>query len=242
MKKLFTFICVVASLCLTSCISDSDNNTRTFATYFTISGYEPNYVLYSDDGMVTVKLNPSTLPSDKGLAKNKRGYFYIQYNTENVQTGADKKSVINNASIIGGQYIAVNNVMSKVEADLNKVTNPDSIFEMSGMATPWYAHGYVTMQVKSSYFVGTDGKYILPTHNVVLDTDADVKDNAIKYTIYCNRHPQKNTQVYGPSTFNVCFLARDLMMVPGSDSITVTVAGKGCKDVSFKVGRNSLYN
>lgn len=242
MKKFFAFICVVASLCLTSCISDSDNNTRTFASYFTISGYEPNYVLYSDDGYVTVNLSPTNATSIKDLAKNKRGYFYIQYNTENVQTDANKKSVITNANIVGGQFVDVSGVLNPQEAESQKVTAADSIFEMSSLSTPWFAHGYITMQVKSSFFAGNDGQYILPTHNIVLDKDADVKDNEIKYTIYCNRHPQTSTQVYGPSTFNVCFSARDLKMVPGSDSITVTVAAKGCNNVSFKVGRNSLYN
>ena len=239
MKKIFALICIMSSLCFTACMDDSDNSVQTLANYFTITGISPNYTLYSDDGYLTVNLDPTNLPT-KGMDNYKRGFFYVQYDMKNVQTDANNRSVLNNAVIVGGEYIPVAESLTSQQAEAMKVTAADSTFEMQSIELPWYARGYITAQIKSYYFADKSGNYILPTHNLVFD-EKDITENAIRYTIHCNRHPVENKTKYGPQTFLASFYARyDLMAVPGSDSINVTISGNGFNDVTFKVGRTNL--
>ncbi len=135
MKKFLALICMAASVCLTSCIDDSDNAVQTLANYFTITGVAPDYTLYSDDGYLTVKLDPTTLPS-KGMESYKRGFFYVQYDMKNVQTDAHQHSVLNNATIVGGEYIPVAESMTLQQAEERLVTAADSTYEMQSIETP----------------------------------------------------------------------------------------------------------
>ena len=239
MKKIFALFCIMSSLCFTACMDDSDKSVQTLANYFTITGVSPNYTLYSDDGYLTVNLDPANLPTT-GMSDYKRGFFYVQYDMKHVQTDANQHSVLNNAIIVGGEYIPVAETMTKQQAEEKKVTAADSTFEMQSIEKPWYVRGYITVKVKSYYFADKSGDYILPTHNLVFD-EKDITENAIKYTIHCNRHPKENQTKYGPQIFLNSFYARyDLMAVPGSDSINVTISGNGFNDVTFKVGRTNL--
>ena len=239
MKKILALLCMISSLCLTACMDGSDNSVQTLANYFTITGISPQYTLYSDDGYLTVNLDPANLPS-KGMDSHKRGFFYVQYDMKNVQTGANQHSVLNNAIIVGGEYIPVAESLTLKQAEEKKVTAADSTFEMQSISQPWYSRGYITAQIQSYYFADKSGNYILPTHNLVFD-EKDITENAIKYTIHCNRHPVEKQTKYGPQTFLASFYTRyDLMSVPGSDSVSVTIAGNGFNDMKFKVSRRDI--
>lgn len=242
MKKIFAFICILASLCLASCMSDSGSGINTMAGYFTIEGSKPNYTLYGDDGYLVVKLDPTTLPGNDGLDKNKRGFFYVQYDMDKVQNDAvNKKTTITNGTIVGGEYLTVMQPMTTQEAAAKKVTAADSTFEITAMAQPWYSRGYITTQVKSYYMLDDNNKGIRPTFNFVYDQEKDITQNTIKYTIHSNRHPKKSSSKYGPEVFNTtCYVRYDLMGVPGNDSITVIIAGNGVSDMKFKVARRDI--
>lgn len=240
-KTLMLLVAVLSAFALTSC-NDSDS-TRYLNGHVTIEGEYPNYTLYFREGYVA-KMNPSSvsqMTGGKGFSA-KRAYLTISFVDENVvyeyesgTTDKVKSITINNADLVGGNYITTLNVMPYENAEQKNLTVADSIFSIDKVEDFWIHRQYLNLVVSAPYSVSSSA-YVYPTMNLTYK-QSDIKENAITMTLLYNRHTKKDVSSQTGSFITAYPIGSIVNYVPGNDSITVTVKTEGQPDKVTKIGR-----
>lgn len=245
MRTLFSRIKLGALLCIaamvaTACISDDENHTVTYSSFFTITGDKPNYKLIDDGGVIVYPTMESVneLTSNKGFGDNKRAQFYLTYDDELDKITDDKGVItIKNAKLVGGQYILTAKVLNTEEAtNLNILTN-DSIFSIQAFNQFWLANGYLTTSIRGQYS-SKNGTAIRPTINLFVPNE-NIKENEVAITVLYNRHSSKNENAAGISDFVNSFDMSSLQ-IPGNDSVLVSLSVNGANTIKAKVARKAF--
>lgn len=241
-KTFMAIASVCVALCLTSCLSEEEP-THYMRGHFVIEGANPNYTLYSNDGFV-IRLSPSSVTnatSGAGFGNNKRGYFDISFEEKDVKsvTGTDGKEEhhITNAQLMGGSFVTILSPMSHASATDRNIAVADSMFAVTKCNDLWYHRGYLNMIVTAPYTV-KDSKGIYPTMNMMYD-EQDISENSIKLTLLYNRHSAKGNDVSSmEGNFVTAYTMNTIKeLVPGNDSITVTVEAEGIEAKKIKMAR-----
>ena len=190
----------VALLCATlfglaSCSLDDTKNQQILGGNFTITGSSPNYKLIHDNGKVIVSPSAeevSKVTERAGFGDHKRVYFDVYYYEDDVTT-INGISTISNVELKNGAYLTEDTPITKEEADKAGVTAEDSIFAISTMDQCWVSQGYLNTTFKANYSFTVNEKNevvgILPTTKLCI---TNISDNAITFTMYYNRHTNKN--------------------------------------------------
>lgn len=241
-KILLALLLLAITATTTSCLSDDDDKTYTMDGYFTIAGTGFNYTLYRDGGGVVTPSasSVSAITDNKGFGDKKRAYLYLTYKEANYSVNEKNEIKLDQAELQSGFYLDTKNIISKEEADRASITLKDSIFAIKVFDNVWADNGYVTAAI-SAYYDVKSGKGIDPDINMVFSPE-DIKENAIKFHIYYNRHNVPDTTPYGPYTFVKTFpLTPFINMIPGSGDIEMTFeVDGGPTSKTIKVSRDKL--
>lgn len=212
----------------TSCLdADTSDNTLSTTAYATITGTNPNYVLYCDGGLI-VKPTTSSVSSVTGAAgfgTNKRVFLSINYKESNLsQDTSTGISTITDGELTSGTYIPTIEILTKAQADAQNITAEDSTFAITSLGNAWAYDGYLTTYTTSYYAAGSDGTALYPSTNIVFGPE-DVSENAITLHMYYNRHVSSKSEVMGSSTFLNSFDLSSLVdVIPGTGDITITLS------------------
>ena len=248
-KSFYALVAVIGIVfALSSCMKSEDNtNLNYLGDYFTITGANPIYDLYSDHGVI---VHPSIesvneLTQSAGFGDHKRIYLIMSYKNEDVITGTSPE--IKNATLMSGSYMMESKTMTVAEADEKGLTKADSLFVVEkfsvydqdyGTVNPWAgSKQYLNIPYTAGYIVVNE-KAVTPTFNIWYDV-ADFKENAATVTFGYNRHcKQDETKVYGNYSFYTTFpMDKIIQQVPGTDSVTVTVMSKDKTPFTVKMAR-----
>lgn len=230
------------AFCLTSCLND-DEPRNYLRGHFVIEGINPNYTLYSNDGFV-VELSPSSVTSatsGSGFGNNKRGCFDISFETKDVKVitagNGKKETHVSNATLMGGSFVTILSPMSWASCTDRNITTPDSIFTVDKFNDFWYHRGYLNLIITAPYSV-KGNSVVFPTMNLAYKPE-DVKENSIKFTLLYNRHTEKTGSVSAmQGSFVTAYSMHSLSdIVPGNDSISVSVVSDKLETQIVKVGR-----
>ena len=243
MKKIFAAVVMVCvAFSLASCINDDEPKSY-LRGHFVIEGSNPNYTLYSNDGFV-VSLNPSSVmntTSGAGFGNNKRAWFDVSFENKNVKTvpGLNGKveTHISNAELIQGAFVTVLSPMSYASATDRNITVPDSLFDIKKFDDFWYHRGYLNLIITAPYSI-KGGMMVYPTMNLAY-MPIEVRENDITFRLLYNRHTGESDK---PQTMEGSFVTAYSMhslsgLVPGHDSISVTVVNGDKKTKTIKVAR-----
>lgn len=234
--SLLATLCV--ALAMTSCLSDDDNNTQMLRGHFTIEGAYPTYTLYHRSGYI-VRLNPTSVTEvlgAKGFDNHHRGYFDIYYTQGDiVEDPVTRQITINNARLGSGSYVNTYEPLTFAEAEESKLSVADSVFAISQFNDIWAHRGYLNIAITAPYSIANSyGVY--PTMNVAFDSEA-ITDDALTLTLLYNRHTAKDVQT-GTESFVAAYPISNLLpLVPGNDSVRVTINAEGVSPKTIKVGR-----
>lgn len=232
-----TAIMLAVVFCATSCLKENENNNKTsFMAFFTITGTSPNYVLIDDAGntFYPTIASVNAITSNKGFADTKRAQLYGNYVETDVTTNADGTRAIKNAELTGGISVVTSNAMTISEAKDANLLNNDSIFDVSQLGRCWIGNGYLTT-IYTAQYSAASGKAIVPTANIVVDTD-NIKDNEVTFTMLYNRHSSKNVSAAGSTDF-VNSVDISKIQIPGKDTVTVIINAQGTDPYKYKVAR-----
>lgn len=240
MKKT-TFLTLLTTLLLavtlTSCLDSDDDNTLILNGHFTIEGTYPNYTLYHRAGYI-VKLDPqnaSEMTQGKGFV-SPRAYFQIQYTQADVQESATGQVTISNAKIAAGSYVNVYDIMDRPTAEAKNYLSEDSLFSVTKLTDFWVQRGYMNIVISAPYsIVNQNGVY--PAMNVSYSPD-EIGENAVTLSLLYNRHTAKDVQTASDGSFVAAYPVRELLrMVPGNDSVRITLNLTGTVPQTIKVAR-----
>lgn len=237
-KILLAVMLLALTATITSCMPDDDDKTYHLEGYFTITGSNPNYILYRDGGgIITPSVSSiNTLTGGKGFANYKRAYMYLTYKEANYSTNEKNETIIDQAELQNGLYINTENIISKERADNEKITDKDSIYAIKTFENVWAYRGYVSTIISAFYDV-KDKTGITPTIKMVYSPE-DVKENAIKFHIYYNRHSVEGSSQYGPYSFMNSFPISEFdAIIPGTGDVEMTFEVDGAESKTIKVSR-----
>lgn len=241
MKKFLSFAGFLMILAtFASCLNDDEESVNSYYNYFTIGKQGDSYVLYSDFGNVIAyptAASVASLTDGKGFGENKRAELYFEYDNLKVEE-TENGSIAKEVNLRAGQYIETLSLKLPAEAEAENISVSDSIFPISQLNRVWTANGYFNAVVTGNYSAG-ETKGIRPTVNLVLEYDSD-KHNAATLRLLYNRHSSKMESPAGSTQFITSYDAEKLSMVPGSDSINITVLAEGVNPVKVKVARKDL--
>lgn len=238
MKKLTYILSAVIALGFTSCLDDENHSDGTFGAwgYFTIGAKDETgiYSLYSDIGSIvrpTIE-SVNALTDGKGFGERERAYLAFKYRPEEIQKlegNADFKEIVNNATLLDGQYLPMAKLLSVEAAAEAKITDKDSLYTINSFAGAWICNGYLNVSVVAAH------ADTYPTTNLVINEEATNLDNKELFLNLCfNRH---KSITYGQDVFLTSFPLYDLPYE--NDSIKVVITA-GDKDFKIKAGRNDL--
>lgn len=236
-RKFLSLLAVLLlAVTFTSCLDDDDDNTLMLRGHFTIEGTYPNYTLYHRGGYV-VRLDPQSVneaTNGKGFV-SPRGYFDIYYTQANVTQDVQGNITITNAKLGSGSYVNVYDIMDEPTAESRNLNAPDSVFSVSSLTDLWVHRGYMNVVVEAPYsIVSSNGVY--PTLNMSYSPES-IGENALTLTLLYNRHTAKDVQTASGSFVAAYPVSTLLRMVPGNDSIFVTLNMEGAASKTIKVGR-----
>lgn len=243
MKLLKTFLMLAFSACLfSSCLSDDDESENTYTAfgYYTITGsMSSGYTLYSDAGgkVIPTAESVANITNSVGFGDHTRALLYFQYKPS--QISADQKT-ITGASLYDGRYLEELYPMTIEEANESLVTSSDSIFQITEFMEAWAYRGYVNTVVNGVYSVVNDVN-IKPTVNIVYDP-ASIRENAITFDIYYNRHSAQNATANGPVYFYTSYYLNEIEEdIPGSGDVTVTINCDNGISKTLTVSRENFH-
>ncbi len=246
-KKLYSAISLVLAMvsasALSSCIEHDENESESLLQgYFTVEG-SPTKVVLHQDGGGTVIPDLSSINKVADFVNHDRYMLQLKYRKMDIS--ADGKT-ITGAQLFGGQVVPVSNPLTIQQAsDSSKlVLAPDSLFSMRQLSGYWAYRGYLTIVVNGDYsYKITEGRtnYIYPSLSLVYDPAQLKEPNRLDLTLCYNRHTDKQTSSAGTYNFPTSFrLDEFAALVPGNDTIQVSIAGVGITTTRFKVGRQDL--
>lgn len=230
----------ITAVVFTSCLKESDpaDNTVTAQGYCTFEGTWPTYIAHFDGGgTATFSTEAMTRLGEKGFA-SKRAWLYISFREGDATTNETTNEIsIKNANIYDGELVPVAKIMTEEEMTEKNLNVEDSLFTISRIKEAWGYRGYITTVVNGSYsYVKNVGKR--PTINLVYD---GIEENSLKLKLCYNRHSEKNAQ-FGNADFNTSFSLEGLSnLIPGTDSVKVTISAKETTDKVFKISRKDFY-
>lgn len=247
-KKFLSAISLVLALCaaptLTSCLEDVDEgeNEALFQGYFTTDGTASSIILHQDGGG-TVYPDVSTIKNPADFLKNERYLLQFKYKQKNISEDGNS---INSAELYGGEVIPVSNPMTLALASdsIRQVMSTDSLFSMRKLTGVWAYRGYLNVIINGDYsYVVKNGEtvYIRPTITAVFDPEKLQEPDRLDLTLCYNRHTDNSAYTATAYDFMTSFrLGQFAALVPGNDSIRITLSGLGLKDQTIKVGRQDL--
>lgn len=244
MKKVFTWILVAcaAGISLVSCNKTDSVFHYTTDGYFTITGdMNTGYTLYRDfGGIVKPDMNDvQKVLGEKGFENEKRAMMSLVFTQDDVKD-IEGGNVIENAKIVGGDFVDVVAPLSLSDADAKGVTATDSIFSVSRVSDVWCYRGYFNTAIYGAVSINKEGKYIRPSINLVYDP-ASMEDNKLELMLYYNRHSSQESSTGLTTEFIRSYdISNLLSLVPGQDSIMVTLRMKGADATSCKIGRKDF--
>lgn len=242
-KKLFSaaglILSVLAGSMFTSCLEGSDEDSQALLQgYYTVEGDASQIILHQDGGGTIIPLM-SSFSKPAEFVKNERYILQFSYRMRDI---SEDGSTVTGAELIAGEVLDVHDPLTKALAEEKHLTDADSLFNMYSFTQAWAYRGYLTTLIKGYYSV-KESKGIFPTFNLVYDPEEDIQPNRIRLTVCYNRHTEKDmTNSTLPYEFATSFrLAPLANVVPGSDSIEVTINAQGIeKPRIFKMGRADL--
>lgn len=244
MKKNVLKIALMAmamTLGLASCIGEQEESPAYIGGYYTITGdMSTGYTLYQDGGGI---VNPDMQTiyqqvGKDGFANRERAYLIFSYKEENLRD-VEGGCIISGAQLMDGNYIPMGDFISVDDARDKNIVSTDSLFNVSRIVGAWVYRGYLTTTNSVQYAI-KDQKEIYPTTTLVYDP-ASVSDNKVSLTLCYNRHAAQTAAVGYSKDLTTSFPITDLArVVPGSDSINVTLNALGAASQTFKVGRIDL--
>lgn len=231
------------ALSLASCVEETER-TSTLTGIFTISGNAMNgYTLYADGAGIVYPTTQSIVNitgSTSGFREGaKRGTFSIIYSENNVKKQSDGTYVIDGGRLAGGGYINVYNIMTLQQAEEKNLTAPDSTFEVTKVDVMWAYRGFLNASITAKYSVVNNNR-IYPSFNVTYQPDS-LAENELHLKLYYNRHTSKKDILSYSETFTESFDLSPLAdIVPGSDSVKITLDVEGCQSPTLKVSRTDF--
>lgn len=231
------------SVCLTSCIDDSER-TGSLTNFFTITGNAmTGYTLYADGAGIVYPTMQSVkeVTGSTGFNESvRRGFFYVNYNESNVKLQSDGTQVIDGGRLVGFAPINVNNIMTQQQAEEKNLTAADSTFEVTKVVDVWAFRGFLNTSITANYSV-VNNKDIYPSFNMTYQPDSLAEDELHLKLLY-NRHSAKKDVLSNIYTFTESFdLAPLANIVPGSsDSVKITLDMDGSKSIDIKVSRTDF--
>lgn len=244
MKKFFSVIsifCAMMTTCtFTSCLEEHDENDNEYTAvdYFTVDGNASQIILHGDGGS-TVIPSMASFRDPAAFLKEERYFLYLKYRMADVQ---ENPLTITGATLLDGNVVDVNTPLDAEMAQNLLVTSADSLHDVLSVTNMWGYRGYITAVVKSRYCTKGD-KGITPAFNLVYDP-ATMQANRLDLQLCCNQHRvEGNSLASQYYEFATSFRLEKLAaMIPGSDSIEVSISCKGItKPTTFKIGRQDLF-
>ena len=240
-KKLLTLalLAMTAGATFVGCKEDH-KSTRMVSGFFTVAGdVNSGYTFYQDYGGIVKPNMPELLSliGKDGFVEDRIIGNFTFYD-EDVKDVAGGK-VIENAKFVSGEYMISWDAMAKGLADSKGVTLADSIFSVSRVTELWCYRGFLNVLSYAPVSV-KDNKIITPTYSLVYDPTSIVP-NRLELFLYYNRHSSMETNA-GPiyDTYNSFSISELASLIPGNDSVEVTVRVKGAELKPFKVGRKDF--
>lgn len=232
---------VAMTLGLASCVGDQEENPSYIGGYYTISGdMATGYTLYQDGGGI-IKPDMQVIYQQvgkTGFENHERAYLAFSYKEENIKD-VDGGCIIDGAELMTGNYIPVLKLMSVDDARDKNIISTDSLFNVSKLDGAVAYRGYLTTSMTIQPAI-KDGKQVNPTATLIYDPST-VSDNKVSLTICYNRHAAKDAPVGYSGSLTASFPITDLAgVVPGNDSIDVTLNALGAASATFKIGRDDL--
>lgn len=231
----------MAVMALASCNKDDDGGRRYLSAYFTIAGdAKSGYTLYQDGGGI---IKPSlesvmSMAGKDGFGDYERAHLSVSYKDTDIKTVEGGK-IVEGAEITAGDYLPLHFPITKAEADEKKITSSDSTFSVNRLSEVWIYRGFINTIVNANTSM-KDGKRISPDLNIVYDPDK-VAENKIDFTVYYNRHTSKETNASSAVDFASTFpIYKMSELIPGKDSVEVTIHIEGAKPRTVKIGRADL--
>lgn len=229
MKKTKFFISamfIAVATLTTSCLGDdTKDNSIVTGVYCTLTGSNPNYILYGDGGAVITPTASSvqTMTNSKGFEGARRAFISFKYTPNTAET--DKETgltYINDAELQAGYVIQVSDILKKLDAEDAKITAPDSSFSIMQFNQMWVYNGYMNTMV-TGYYSGNDKTNFTPSVNLVY-SPSDIKENEITLHLYYNRHSEQSASPKGYYSFEDSFdLSEIANIIPGDKDVTINV-------------------
>lgn len=241
MKKKMFSLAMIAMVCLTSCENLVDSMKHYYAGYFTISGnVEEGYTLYQDGGGIVKPSLQSIIDvaGKDGFADNERVFLALSYRTADIKP-CDGGEMLVDAEVLRGECMPLHFPLSKQEADQQMITQPDSIFSVNSILHVWAYRGFINTLINANVSE-KNGKHVAPGVNIVYEPDK-IAANKIEFTIYYNRHTSKETDAFVDADFVSTFPIYEMReLIPGNDSVEITLHVDGANPKTFKIGRDDL--
>lgn len=226
---------------LGSCLKNSDDdNTRYVSGYFTIDGNaNDGYTLYQDGGGI---LKPSTMHllneiGKDGFGKNERAMLYFSFEEKNL-TPYEDGIMITEAEIQSGKYLPLVMPISAAEAEEKGQVQSDSSFAINQFSNIWIYRGYVNVTINANASIKGD-QLVAPLVNMVYDPEK-IADNKIDFTVLYNRRTGKETNSTAIEISNSFPIYKMADMIPGNDSVSITIHAEGAKPKDLKIARVNL--
>ncbi len=228
-SSLLVFSALLGSLVLTSCMGDGTNKMSNSA-FFTVENDGTGYTLYADYGGVVrpTTSNVLELTSGKGFKNGDRVYLVYSYTDDNIKTLPGKGAYIDNAELISGQPIPVENILMREKAEAGKLLEKDSIFSFANNVSSLQLgvyRGYLTATFNGRYSI-VSGKGVYPSLNLIYDPAENERPNTIKLTAVYNRHTAADAQA-GSQSFIISYPLSSFANTEGSGPIEIIVDGLG---------------
>lgn len=220
-SSLLVFSALLGSLVLSSCMGDGTNKMSRSAI-FTVEKSGSSYTLYADYGGVVRPSNVLELTDGKGFNNGDRVLLVYSYTDDNIKTETGKGSYIDNAELISGQPIPINNILTREKAEASKLLEKDSIFSFANNVTSLQLsvyRGYLTASFTGRYSI-VSGKGVYPSLNLVYDPAENERPNTLKLTAVYNRHTAADAQA-GSQSFFISYPLTAFTGINGSEPVDI---------------------
>lgn len=249
MKHIFNTITSAALLAVSlfaipSCtfFNDDKDYKLSSSAFMTISKIDGKDVLFMDGGGILLPSKQSVdgITDNKGFGDNKRAYIYFDYyEKELTYSETNKEYTVNNGDITFGRYVDMGEIKTRVDAEDCKLFEPDSVYKLDSFKQLWVYRGYLNITGLGSY-VTKNGTSVRPTLTLVYEP-SEISENSIKFYALFNRHASKDAISYSNyellDSFDITGFSS---IIPGTDSVSVSVEAEGQKTLSYKFARKDF--
>ncbi|MCQ2146948.1 MAG: hypothetical protein MJZ16_05460 [Bacteroidales bacterium] len=236
-------VIAISTFAMSSCeFLNNDDHFLSSASFVTIANEGGNTIFFMDGGGVIkpTKESVNKITDNKGFGDYKRAYMYFNYYKNELDYSEEKKEyTVNNADITFGRFLDMGQIKTLEQAQAENLFLADSVYKLDSFEQIWVYRGYLNVIGKGSYVLKNDAG-IKPTVSLVYNP-ADVTDNTIKFNLLYNRHAPKDAISYSVydliNSFDITSLEP---IIPGTDSVKVTVETEGAKSLSYKFARKDF--